>query len=621
MERIDEIVERLISDAAFKRQVITDPKGALAGYQLNQTDLEFLARRLGEAGADQAATNSALAAVLQSSGGLGEAESLRLQMAMDRVTELDVIKLSSNYNTPPTSGADSPIEGDGLSDTWEPSEESGSGDGGNIVLSAGGDKDSAVGTWTLQGIMRHEAVDSDTPHGDTATHEVGHYPPMASPSSGGGVSADELSDHSADQVAGFKNVDGLDMSWDAVEDESTPAHELGHAVQQGSDAETGELTSLRPQVQKDHGYAGGHGDLSVHEVSSSPDVPAAPDDDAVPTRDEVASSHPPTTESPNGDPTLDIDDREGGYNLEGTMTHELGHYSKPKPPPPTGGGSSLHVDDISLMDQPGGGLTTDGGEPAKPEGETLEIAHQGFLEDALPTKADPTDGGSWIVDLARLDEMPPQGHYDLGDTSTHDLGEPATPKPPQTLSAMSYLPSGSDHGSVGFFQQQTGYPADTNHSGPVHVSNHWRRRVLVLALVLVGLAALFLTWRAFGGAEPGPVPKLRLDYGVDNDVKVTQRQADARGGSTKDKPPVPDDIDEVQVPPVADSAPSQPTTNDMGVEPEQETSADVRERSSRDPASNDSSDTSARDRQRDGSDAGSDSTSTDEPEATDRGGR
>jgi hypothetical protein len=46
MPGIDDVLERLITDPTFKAQLATDPRSALAGYELTADDLSLLARQV-----------------------------------------------------------------------------------------------------------------------------------------------------------------------------------------------------------------------------------------------------------------------------------------------------------------------------------------------------------------------------------------------------------------------------------------------------------------------------------------------------------------------------------------------------------------------------------------------
>jgi hypothetical protein len=145
------------------------------------------------------------------------------------------------------------------------------------------------------------------------------------------------------------------------------------------------------------------------------------------------------------------------------------------------------------------------------------------------------------------------------------------------------------------------------------------KHVFRLGLLLLFLLGLFLAWWAFFGAAEPQITNSRVETGgVDNDVKVAvngkvempsaERQADAgQNGAPAEGGP----SDEAQDPTVRGSSPSEKINDVRAEDPEteQESSGD------------ESSDTSRRDRQRGDSNADSDSTSPDESESTDRGGR
>ena len=46
MAGIDDVLERLVTDASFKKQLVTDPRTALAGYELTADDVELLAAQV-----------------------------------------------------------------------------------------------------------------------------------------------------------------------------------------------------------------------------------------------------------------------------------------------------------------------------------------------------------------------------------------------------------------------------------------------------------------------------------------------------------------------------------------------------------------------------------------------
>ncbi|HEV2783430.1 MAG TPA: Os1348 family NHLP clan protein [Actinophytocola sp.] len=51
MAGLEDALERLATDPAFKAQLATDPRAALAGYELSADDLSVLAKRVGANGA------------------------------------------------------------------------------------------------------------------------------------------------------------------------------------------------------------------------------------------------------------------------------------------------------------------------------------------------------------------------------------------------------------------------------------------------------------------------------------------------------------------------------------------------------------------------------------------
>jgi hypothetical protein len=50
MAGVDEVLERLITDLGFRRRLREDPAAALAGYDLDEADLELLASQLDDGG-------------------------------------------------------------------------------------------------------------------------------------------------------------------------------------------------------------------------------------------------------------------------------------------------------------------------------------------------------------------------------------------------------------------------------------------------------------------------------------------------------------------------------------------------------------------------------------------
>jgi hypothetical protein len=51
VEGLDEVLRRLEHDSEFRERLVTEPRGALEGYQLTTEELETLARHLDGSGA------------------------------------------------------------------------------------------------------------------------------------------------------------------------------------------------------------------------------------------------------------------------------------------------------------------------------------------------------------------------------------------------------------------------------------------------------------------------------------------------------------------------------------------------------------------------------------------
>ncbi|MDQ3954968.1 MAG: Os1348 family NHLP clan protein [Actinomycetota bacterium] len=78
MAGIDEVLERLVGDAEFRKTLAEDPKAALAGYDLTREDLELLSAQLdestgGEHGVEQRTSKSAMMGLIAGIVGAGEA--------------------------------------------------------------------------------------------------------------------------------------------------------------------------------------------------------------------------------------------------------------------------------------------------------------------------------------------------------------------------------------------------------------------------------------------------------------------------------------------------------------------------------------------------------------------
>ena len=86
MAGIDDVLERLVTDASFKKQLVTDPKAALAGYELTADDVQLLAAQVtddtGSLGAVEQRTSKAglfgLFSQLVGHGGSGPAGAMKV---------------------------------------------------------------------------------------------------------------------------------------------------------------------------------------------------------------------------------------------------------------------------------------------------------------------------------------------------------------------------------------------------------------------------------------------------------------------------------------------------------------------------------------------------------------
>jgi hypothetical protein len=78
MAGLDEVMERLLADEEFRRRLVADPAGALAGYTLDDSDREVLAATLtddeGTPGAvERRTTQSSVAGLLSAFDGVLDA--------------------------------------------------------------------------------------------------------------------------------------------------------------------------------------------------------------------------------------------------------------------------------------------------------------------------------------------------------------------------------------------------------------------------------------------------------------------------------------------------------------------------------------------------------------------
>jgi hypothetical protein len=86
MAGIDDVLERLVTDASFKKELVTDPKAALAGYELTADDVQLLAAQVtddtGSLGAVEQRTSKAglfgLFSQLVGHGGSGPAAAMKV---------------------------------------------------------------------------------------------------------------------------------------------------------------------------------------------------------------------------------------------------------------------------------------------------------------------------------------------------------------------------------------------------------------------------------------------------------------------------------------------------------------------------------------------------------------
>lgn len=122
MADINTVLERLVTEAAFRARLRSDPAGALAGYALSQEDLEVLAASLDDpAGNDHAVEQrtsksaflGALTGLLEAGGG-GSADAASGGAAPDETTaEGGDTRLFDIYGLAPDAGGSDPAAGEG----------------------------------------------------------------------------------------------------------------------------------------------------------------------------------------------------------------------------------------------------------------------------------------------------------------------------------------------------------------------------------------------------------------------------------------------------------------------------------------------------------------------------